>query len=78
MAMAIKHIPEPGTAHTHQCCICSHIFLCEYTADECTSKGVRKAVDTNKDGPYCMLCYHAVMMVRVAMHRKLKQHYLTR
>lgn len=35
-----------------------------YAEKECRSKGVFKAVEVNKRGPYCDLCRYGIMFLR--------------
>lgn len=54
--------------HTHKCCRCGRRWNCRaYTLKECKAKGVFRAVQVNKDGPYCEPCRQAEMDERARL-----------
>ena len=61
--------------HKHVCCACGWEYNCEflepdnrgkthYTKKECKKSGVFKAVEVNKDGPYCHVCRTGIEFLR--------------
>lgn len=51
--------------HIHICAVCGHQWDCvSYKYSECYSKGVFKAAQVNRAGPYCWVCYYLTMAFR--------------
>lgn len=51
--------------HTHICCVCRKQWPCRnYTLRECLAKGVYKAAQVNRAGPYCDECRQKEMRKR--------------
>lgn len=66
--------------HSHTCANhhCNHVWVCDFTTErckrigalkDCKASGVIKAMQTNKEGPWCLLCYHVIMAKRIAKAR---------
>jgi len=53
----------------HVCCVCKYRWK---TFDKKEERHVIKAVEVNKDGPYCRLCMHLEMAMRYAETRGFK------
>jgi hypothetical protein len=61
------------TAHTHRCQACGHDWDCMVWMDKPTRKTcvVDEAARANKQGPWCLLCYHVKMAEAAADARGL-------
>lgn len=58
--------------HTHTCFVCGHVWECiDYTLKQCHKKGVFRAVEVNRTGPWCLLHFHLEFARRYAENRGL-------
>lgn len=55
--------------HTHACQCCNSEFECEEKQNKRGQCIVTKAVAVNGSGPYCPMCYHAIMFLRHTVFR---------
>jgi hypothetical protein len=66
MTPAMSRACRVYTAITHVCCVCRHPW---HSPDKITATKVERAVQVNRDGPYCIICLHLEMAARHAEAR---------
>ena len=57
--------------HNHACSICEALTPCTYNMKECLSKGVSKAIQVNKHGPFCNVCRTGIEFLRYCIILKI-------
>jgi hypothetical protein len=71
--MPRRKLNTDQTDHSHTCQCCGHTYACQfYNLKHCQTKGVLKAVQINRQGPFCSVCAKLIMATRLAAHRGWK------